>query len=67
MIKLTQEELRAKLNDELQAVKASYICTVTGINKDVLSGFKRNKMNFLPNYRHISNQKINPALRHQFQ
>lgn len=45
MIKLTQEELRAKLNDELKAVKASYICTVTGINKDVLSGFKRNKMN----------------------
>lgn len=45
MKKLTQEELRAKLNDELQAVKASYICNVAGINKDILSRFKRNKIN----------------------
>ncbi|MDE6435848.1 MAG: hypothetical protein K2L07_16705 [Lachnospiraceae bacterium] len=41
---MTQEELRALLLKRLEREKASYICKVTGINKDVLSRFKNSKI-----------------------
>ncbi len=41
---MTQEELRKTLRERLVREKASYICSVTGINKDVLSKFKRGKI-----------------------
>ena len=41
---MTQEELRETLRERLVREKASYICSVTGINKDVLSKFKRGKI-----------------------
>lgn len=41
---MTQEELREALNNRLIREKASYICSVTGINKDVLSKFKNGKI-----------------------
>ena len=45
---MTQEELRTILNERLLREKASYICSVTGINKDILSRFKNNKINLYP-------------------
>jgi len=45
---LTQEELRGILNQRLEREKASYICKVTGINKDVLSRFKNGKIDLYP-------------------
>lgn len=45
---LAQEELRAMLNKRLEREKATYICKVTGINKDILSKFKRNKIDLYP-------------------
>jgi len=41
---MTQEELRIMLNKRLIREKASYICSVTGLNKDVLSRFKTGKI-----------------------
>ena len=46
---MTQEELRAMLNKRLIREKASYICTVTELNKDVLSRFKTGKIDLYPN------------------
>lgn len=45
---MTQEELRIMLNKRLIREKASYICSVTGLNKDVLSQFKRGKIDLYP-------------------
>lgn len=45
---LTQEELRNMLIERLNREKASYICSVTGINKDVLSRFKTGKIDLYP-------------------
>ncbi len=45
---MTQEELRNMLKERLVREKASYICFVTGINKDILSRFKNNKINLYP-------------------
>lgn len=41
---MTQVELREALNNRLVREKASYICSVTGINKDTLSKFKTGKI-----------------------
>ena len=41
---MTQEELSIMLNKRLIREKASYICSVTGLNKDVLSRFKTGKI-----------------------
>lgn len=46
---MTQEELRTTLNKRLIREKASYICSVTGLNKDVLSRFKTGKIDLYPN------------------
>ena len=46
---MTQEELRDMLNKRLIREKASYICSVTGLNKDVLSRFKTGKIDLYPN------------------
>lgn len=50
-IHLTNEELRTMLKKCLEREKASYICKVTGINKDVLSAFKNGKIENL--YPHL--------------
>ena len=43
-ISLTQEELRASLLKRLEREKQCWISKATGINKDVLSRFKRGKI-----------------------
>lgn len=48
---LTNEELRTMLKTRLEREKASYICKVTGINKDTLSAFKNGKIEKL--YPHL--------------
>lgn len=48
---MTNEELRTKLKERLEREKATYICKVTGINKDVLSAFKNGKIEKL--YPHL--------------
>lgn len=45
---MTQQELRTMLNKRLIREKASYICSVTGLNKDVLSRFKTGKIDLYP-------------------
>lgn len=48
---MTNEELRTMLKERLEREKATYICKVTGINKDVLSAFKNGKIEKL--YPHL--------------
>lgn len=48
---MTQEELRTILKKRLEREKATYICKVTGINKDILSGFKTGRIENL--YPHL--------------
>lgn len=48
---MTQNELRTLLKQRLEREKATYICKVTGINKDVLSGFKTGRIENL--YPHL--------------
>ena len=48
---MTDEELRTMLKERLEREKATYICKVTGINKDVLSAFKNGKIENL--YPHL--------------
>lgn len=45
---LTQEELRNMYIERLKREKQCWISEVTGINKDVLSRFKANKINLYP-------------------
>jgi hypothetical protein len=57
---LTQEELRKLLNERCEREKATYICKVTGLNKDVLSRFKRNKIDLYPElFSKLENYLIN--------
>lgn len=48
---MTQNELRTLLKERLEREKATYICKVTGINKDILSGFKTGRIENL--YPHL--------------
>lgn len=45
---MTQKELREMLNERLERERATYICKVTNINKDVLSRFKLGKIDLYP-------------------
>lgn len=45
---MEQNELRERLGKRLKREKASYICQTIGINKDVLSKFKNNKIDLHP-------------------
>ncbi|WP_024346881.1 hypothetical protein [Lacrimispora indolis] len=45
---MTQIELRELLNERLERERATYICKVTNINKDVLSRFKLGKIDLYP-------------------
>lgn len=48
MNNLTQEELRTMYIKRLRREKQCWISSVTGINKDVLTKFKQNKIDLYP-------------------
>lgn len=58
---MTQEELRALLQNRTQKEKQVYIANVTGIDKDVLSRFKLGKIDLYPHlFSKLESYLMNP-------